>query len=173
MIPQIKKILYATDLSKNSSYAFYFAADLARRHDAKITIVHCIASIPPAVYYEGGLADGNKTLKKIKETEKEEYVTEIKNRLQEFCRTVESQIGPPCADLVSNVIVREGYAPEEILSAADDEGCDMIVLGTHGKGFLKQAFLGSVARSVLERTRKPVFVAPLPPEKAGVDWTAI
>ena len=36
MIPQIKKILYATDLSKNSSYAFLFATDMARRHDAKI-----------------------------------------------------------------------------------------------------------------------------------------
>ena len=35
MIPQIKKILYATDLTKNSAYAFYFAADLARKHDAK------------------------------------------------------------------------------------------------------------------------------------------
>jgi nucleotide-binding universal stress UspA family protein len=43
MIPQIKKILYATDLTKNSSYAFYFAADLAQKHDAQIVILHCIA----------------------------------------------------------------------------------------------------------------------------------
>ncbi len=173
MIPQIKKILYATDLTKNSSYAFYFAADLARKHDAKIVILHCIGSIPPAVYYEGGLAESNKTLRKIKETEKEEEAAEIKKRLQEFCQKVETQIGPPCVDLVSDVIVREGYPPEQILSTADAEGCDLIVLGTHGKGLLKQAFLGSVARSVLERTRKPVFVAPLPSEKAGVDWNAI
>ncbi len=34
MIPQIKKILYATDL--------------ARKHEAKIVILHCIASMPPA-----------------------------------------------------------------------------------------------------------------------------
>lgn len=173
MIPQIKKILYATDLTKNSSYAFYFAADLARKHDAKILILHCIPSIPPAVYYEGGLADGNRTLKKIKETEKEQDAAEIRKRLQEFCQKVETQIGPPCVDLVSNVIVREGYAPEEILNTADAEGCDMIVLGTHGKGWMKQAFLGSVARSVLERTRKPVFIAPLPSEKASIDWAAV
>jgi len=30
MIPEIKKILYATDLSKNSSYAFLYAADMAK-----------------------------------------------------------------------------------------------------------------------------------------------
>jgi nucleotide-binding universal stress UspA family protein len=49
----------------------------------------------------------------------------------------------------------------------------VIVLGTHGKGWLKQAFLGSVALSVLERTRKPVFIAPLPSEKASADWAAM
>jgi nucleotide-binding universal stress UspA family protein len=76
-------------------------------------------------------------------------------------------------DLVSKVIVREGYAPEEILSTADAEGCDVIVLGTHGKGLLKQAFLGNVARSVLERTRRPVFVAPLPRETSDIKWAAI
>jgi nucleotide-binding universal stress UspA family protein len=36
MIPQIKKILYATDLSKNSSFAFLYAIDMAKRHNAKI-----------------------------------------------------------------------------------------------------------------------------------------
>jgi nucleotide-binding universal stress UspA family protein len=172
MIPQIKKILYATDLTKNSSYAFYFAADLARKHDAKIVILHCIASIPPAVYYEGGLADGNRTLKKIKENEKEDDIAEIGKRLQEFCQKAESQIGSPCVDLVSEVIVREGHPVEEILNTVDEKECDMIVLGTHGKGWLKQAFLGSVARSVLERTRRPVFIIPLPSDKTSVDWAA-
>jgi nucleotide-binding universal stress UspA family protein len=62
---------------------------------------------------------------------------------------------------------------EEILNAADTKGCDVIVLGTHGKGWLKQAFLGSVARSVLERTRRPVFIIPLPSDKTSVDWAAI
>jgi nucleotide-binding universal stress UspA family protein len=173
MIPQIKKIMYATDLTKNSSYAFYFAADLARKHDAKIVMLHSITPIPQTVYYEAGLADGNSTLKKVKEKEREQDVAEVKKRLQEFCQKAESQIGSPCVDLVSNVIVKEGYPVEEILNTADKEGCDVIVLGTHGKGLLKQAFLGSVARSVLERARKPVLIIPLPAEKTGIDWGAV
>jgi nucleotide-binding universal stress UspA family protein len=76
-------------------------------------------------------------------------------------------------NLVSDIIVRAGYPVEEILNIADAQGCDVIVLGTHGKGLLKQAFLGSVARSVLERIRKPVFIVPLPSEKTGVDWAAV
>jgi hypothetical protein len=41
-------------------------------------------------------------------------------------------------------------------------------LGTHGKGFSKQTFLGSVPRSVLDRARKPVFIIPLPQEETGL-----
>jgi len=42
MMPKIKKILFATDLTKNSEYALQFAIDLARTHDAKIVVLHTI-----------------------------------------------------------------------------------------------------------------------------------
>jgi nucleotide-binding universal stress UspA family protein len=171
MIPQIRKILYATDLTKNSSYAFYFAADLAQKHDAQIVILHYIASIQPQVYFEAGLT-GDRILERAKTQEKKDDVAEIKKHLQEFCQKVEPQIGLPCVSLVSEVIVREGHPVEEILNAADAKRCDVIVLGTHGKGWLKQAFLGSVASSMLERTRRPVFIIPLPSDKTSVDWAA-
>ncbi len=173
MIPQIKKILYATDLTKNSSYAFYFAADLSRKHDAKIVILHCIGSIPPSVYYEGGFSDHDRIMKMVRAQGNEGDIAEIKKRLQAFCQKIESQIGPPCPGLVSDLIVKNGYPVEEILNTADAEGCDVIVLGTHGKGWLKQTFLGSVARSVLERTRRPVFIIPLPSDRTSVDWGAV
>ena len=57
MIPQIKKILYATDLTKNSAYAFYFAADLARKHDAK-TLLSKIIQNRPRPPYRTRLLDG-------------------------------------------------------------------------------------------------------------------
>jgi nucleotide-binding universal stress UspA family protein len=169
MIPHIRKILYATDLTKNSAYAFYFALDLAQKHDAKIVILHSIGSIPAAVAYEGGIAV-ERALERAKEREKVGDVAAIKKHLQEFCEKAGSQTGLPCVSFVSAVFVKEGYPVEEILNTADEEGCDVIVLGTHGKGWLRQAFLGSVARSVLERTRKPAFLVPLPSEKESIDW---
>jgi nucleotide-binding universal stress UspA family protein len=45
MIPEVKKILYATDFSKNSSYAFFYAADMAKRYNTKIVILHSIEPI--------------------------------------------------------------------------------------------------------------------------------
>ena len=169
MIPQIRKILYATDLTKNSAYAFYFALDLARKHGAQIVILHCISRVPPYVYYEAGLS-ADKLMDKAKAQERDDDIADIKKYLLEYCQKAESQVGSPCVGLVSDIIVKAGYAVEEILNTADEAGCDMIVLGTHGKGWLNQAFLGSVARSVLERTKKPTFLIPLPAERTGIDW---
>ena len=167
MIPQIKKILYATDLSKNSAYAFLYATDLARSHDARIIILHTIERIPPYVEGQAGITDEDKK-KQL------EWVTEeIKKRLQWFCKKAEDQIGPPCAELVSKFLVPRGHPPEEILNAANEEDCDLIVLGNHGKGFLAHTFLGSVSSAVLQRTRKPVFIIPLPSEGTNIDWDNI
>ena len=171
MIPEIKKILYATDLSKNSAYAFFYAVDMAKKHNASIVILHTIEPIRH-FYPEGGV-DIEDIMEKSKKKEQEMDIEEIKKRLQVFCKNTETQIGFPCVELVSKILVPLGHPVEEILKTADDEGCDAIVLGTHGKGFLRQTFLGSVAGSVLERTRKPVFIIPLPSEKTNIDWDKI
>jgi len=164
MIPQIKKILYATDLSKNSSFAFLYATDVARRHNAKIVILHAIEPVPAYADAYSGITD------ELKLKQQEETVEEIRKRLGQFCEKAESQIGSPCVELVSKVLVPRGHPPEEILNAADKEGCDVIVLGTHGKGFLAHTFLGSVSNAVLHRTQKPVFIIPLPSENTTLDW---
>jgi nucleotide-binding universal stress UspA family protein len=174
MIAQIKKILYATDLMKNSLYPFYFAVDLARKHGASIIILHCVEKLSPSLYAEGGMTSNLiEAFQNGKEQEEKKDTAMIKKHLQEFCKNMDSQIGSPCVDLVSEIIVNEGYPVNEILTTADTKECDVIVLGTHGKGWLKHTFLGSVARSVLERTRKPVFIIPLPSEKSGIETGAL
>jgi nucleotide-binding universal stress UspA family protein len=167
MIPQIKKILYATDLSKNSSYAFIYAIDMAKRHDAKIVIFHAIEPVPAYVEVYGVIPGNDK------QKQQGMIIEQIKKHLQEFCRKAEAQIGSPCIELISNILVRVGYPPVEILNVADEEGCDIIALGTHGKGFLAHTFLGSISSAVLHRTRKPVFIIPLPSEKISIDWDGI
>ena len=167
MIPQIKKILYATDLSKNSSYAFMYAIDMAKKHDARIVILHAIEPIP--AYAEGYV----KMTDDFKKKQHEEIIELMKKNLQRFCKKAETQIGSPCLELISKILVPVGHPPEAILNAADKEGCDAIVIGTHGKGFLSHTFLGSVSNAVLHRTRKPVFIIPLPSEKNAADWDGI
>ncbi len=160
MIPQIKKILYATDLSKNSEYAFYYAVDMAKRHDAEIVFLHAIERISERAF--GTLTE------KVLHDQQKASVEVIRKRLQRFCEIVEEKNSLACVKLVAKFVVEVGFPAEEILKAADEEGCDLIVLGSHGKGFLQHAFLGCVSRSVLERARKPVLIIPLPSETTSI-----
>jgi nucleotide-binding universal stress UspA family protein len=167
MIPQTKKILYATDLSRNSAYAFYYAVDMAQQKGATIVILHTIEPLPAYIQNYIGETEWTKL------DRHEEMIALIEKRFQSFCQKVDAQIGSPCVDLVSKIIVRVGNAVDEILSVSDEEKCDMIILGNHGKGFLKQTFLGSVSRAVLDRTHKPVLIIPLPPDSVNLDWATI
>jgi nucleotide-binding universal stress UspA family protein len=169
MVPEIKKILYTTDLTKNSSYAFIYAADLARRRNAVIVMLHVVEPASQAFYTRSVLESTGKA----KEQEQEAGLKELEKRLRDFCEKMESQVGFSCVELISKILVPQGYPVEEILKAAEEEDCDVLVLGTHGKGFLKQTFLGSTAASVLQRTQKPVFVIPLPSDSTTLDWNKV
>lgn len=165
MVPQIKKILFATDLKKNSLYALPFAIELAKIHNGEIVILHVLDPLPAVARGYVNLQTDQTHI----QTRQDLAAEQIKERIDNSCKALEKLMGPPCTSLVSKVSVRIGHPVEEILEAADEENCDAIVMGTHGKGFLKHSFLGSVARSVLDRTRKVVTIVPLPSEKA-IDW---
>ena len=163
MIPEIKKILFATDLSKNSSYAFYYAVHMAKRDEAKIVILHAVEPIPPM------LITFDDFVYQVAKDRWEDAGKKFRERIQDISVKVDARMGISSVDLVSNIVIRLGHPVEEILKAVDEEGCDVIILGSHGKGFLKQTLLGSVSNSVLFRTRKPVFLVPLPSEDITID----
>jgi len=45
ILPDIKKILYATDLSENSRHAFAYAAGIANRYEAGVTVLFVIEEL--------------------------------------------------------------------------------------------------------------------------------
>jgi nucleotide-binding universal stress UspA family protein len=166
MIPQIKKILFATDLGKNAYHAALYAFCLAQEHEAKILILHAVEPLPHLAVVFKDFEE------MVKHNRQERDINEITKRLQVFCQNVGTWIDAPCSDYVSNILVPMGNPVEEILNAADVEDCDVIILGSHGRGFVKQTSLGTVSRGILERSRKPVFTIPIPFEK-GTDWIEI
>lgn len=92
----------------------------------------------------------------------------IKNRLEKL-REQEFKDHPDHSDILISIEVCEGYPAEKILSKAQEYNCDEIIMGTHSKGIIANTFLGSVAKRVLRRTRKPVFIIPLPKEEIDID----
>ena len=60
------------------------------------------------------------------------------------------------ADMVS-IEVRSGTAADEIVDAAIDYGCDLIIMATHGRSGLSHLLLGSVTEAVIRRAPCPVL----------------
>ncbi|MCC7292759.1 MAG: universal stress protein [Phycisphaerales bacterium] len=56
------------------------------------------------------------------------------------------------------VLLARGEPAQEILAAAQREGCDLIAMATHGHRFIKDVLLGSVAENVRHRTSIPVLL---------------
>ena len=90
MVPEIKKILYATDLSESARHAFGYAADLAQRYGAMMTILYVMENMSHLVENEVKETIGQKEWDKLK-FERLNYVTEkTKARLEDFCREMNS-----------------------------------------------------------------------------------
>jgi nucleotide-binding universal stress UspA family protein len=161
MIPEIRKILYATDLSANSAFAFRHAAAAACRHNARIIILHVIERLSSSAESLLTAYLDKDARRMIKSRKKDALVELTHKRLEEMYRE-ESVSDPELPSRIESVEIVEGFPADTILKMADKFNCDIIMLGTHGKGVLENTFLGSVSRQVLRRTRKLVFVIPLP-----------
>ena len=161
MVPQLKKILYATDLSENARYAFGYAASLAHRYDAAITILHVVEKISPATRLQIASYMGEEQLQRM-EQEKEKFLLDsITERLNGFCREMDAKMDT-CKFIVEKIVVVQGIPHEVIIQQAEVAQCDLIVMGTHGHNAFKDALIGGTARRVVRRSPLPVMVIRLP-----------
>ena len=161
MIPKIKKILYATDLTPNSAYAFRYAFNFAEKHDAMIIILHVFESISSAVRAHMEIYLDQEQRERIFNDQVAYTKDRIKKRLNKFSDTELADI-PEAESRIESIEVCEGFSADAILEKANALKCDVIVMGTHGKGIVANTFLGSVAKRVLRRSRITVFIIPLP-----------
>lgn len=165
-MPEIKNILYATDLSKNSAYAFRFATEMAEKYNAVIYILNVIEEIPDSAknILENYLSE--EQYKKFL-NKKEELKSIITERLNIFCENVQKD-NPQCVFRVASIDVLDGHPVNEILNHAQKNSCDLIIMGTHGKGIISHALLGSVAEKVIRKSKIPVMVIPIPEDESVI-----
>lgn len=161
MIPKIKRILYTTDLSGNAGHVFGYAVNSARKHNAEMILLHAIEPLPQnaRMWMELYADEGRRA--KLFEENRQQVTEMIRERIRTFAER-ELADDPEGSVPIADIIVEEGYPAEVILKKVDELKCDIIIMGTHSKGVITHAFLGSVAERVLRRVRKPVFIIPQP-----------
>ena len=161
MIPEIKKILYTTDLSENARHAFSYAASLANRYDAGITILYVLEEISPTSDNLVVGILGQEKWDALRNSNEKEVLDTLKSRLAKFCEEVQAEL-PACPFITDKITVTIGKPVDEILREVEKNDYDMVVMGAHGHGALADAVMGSVSRRVVRRCRKPVLVVRLP-----------
>lgn len=164
MIPQIESILHPTDRSKSSNHAFSYAASMANRYDATITVFHVIEDPRPTSESLVANLIGEKRWIDILDRNKAEVVEKLRLSLVDFCEKTRAEM-KSCPFLVDRIIVKLGNPVDEIMREVEHNNYDMIIMGARGQGMLAGAVIGSVSRRVVRRSETPVLVVRLPGEK--------
>jgi nucleotide-binding universal stress UspA family protein len=161
MVPDIKKILYATDLSENARYAFGYAVSLANRHDAKITVLHVVEEL--SSFARSMVEDilGEKRWAELRKEKEAGVISGLQSQLDKFFNEVRRS-RPDYPFLIDQTIVVTGHPVDQIIRYAEEKNMDLIVIGSHGKGSLADVTMGTTSRRVLRRCSKPVLVVRLP-----------
>ena len=157
MNPDIKKILHCTDLSEHARHSFAYAASIANRFGASITILHVLEDT--SEYRDNLIINilGKEKWEEIRRQNEQETIERLKEEIQEFCREVSENM-PACNFITDQIIVKIGNPVEEILKQVKATNCDLVVMGARGHGVLVDAVLGSVSRRVLRRCDKPILL---------------
>lgn len=164
MVPEIKKILYATDLSENARYAFSYAASMADRYDAQVTVLHVLEDVSTTfnMHISGYL--GEQEWAQLQVEKEGALLDTITERLNTFCSEAREEMDQ-CKFIVEKILAVKGIPAQEILNQAEINDADVIVMGTRGYGVFKDALMGGTARRVVRRSPIPVLVVRLPEEE--------
>lgn len=138
----VKKILFPTDFSDASDAGLHYATALARDTGAQMLIVH--VEEPPAAYGAGEMY----------------YVVpeSDESALRERLKTVV----PTDAAVAYTHRLVTGDPATQIVHLAEEEGVDLVVMGTHGRTGLARLLIGSVAEAVVRRAPCPVLTLKQP-----------
>jgi nucleotide-binding universal stress UspA family protein len=139
-----KRILLAMDGSPHSKEALRYARDLALRDDAQVIVVHAVPHLPAIQGLNG--------------QEWEHMVSCNLAEGQKVTEQVSGQLQDSGLDVIVEVL--EGPPGDAILRVAEARHCDLIVMGSRGRGGLASLLLGSVSHRVLAHAHVPVMIVP-------------
>lgn len=145
---KIKRILIATDFTDYSKEAFNDAVRLARQLEAILLLAHVVETVN---FPQG---------------------TSVRHFEMNLLQKLDRMAHPARAHglLVETHLLR-GDAATELIKAAENLQCDLIIMGTHGRTGMARFLLGSVTEHVLRTSPVPVLAVrpqPVPEEEKAL-----
>jgi len=138
-----KQIVVAADGSPASIQGLEQATDLARRLGSKVTVVY-VRHLPAAAVMDTGIAEPSML----------ESLDELESEVKQGALRLLGGAGVPW-----ELVVRAGSPGEEIVRFADENGADLVVVGSNRHNSLRSLLLGSTAAYLATHSKAPVLVA--------------
>ncbi|QIB73797.1 universal stress protein [Halogeometricum borinquense] len=135
------RILVPTDGSDCANAAVDHAADLASKYDAE---VHILYVVDVRVSGQGQWALDTETVYEAGQEHGQAVVEQVAEQLESKAVAVKP-------------VVKTGVPGREIREYVDEEACDLVVMGTHGRTGLDRYLLGSVAERIVRTSDVPVL----------------
>jgi nucleotide-binding universal stress UspA family protein len=135
-----RHVLYPTDFSKHAEYAFAYVRELVERGARRVTLLHVQDRSMLGRHLHSRLNEFNRTDRKRLEA--------LRDQLAD------------AGDAEIEIQISYGSPTEEILKCSSMDGASVVVMGSHGRGFIAESFLGSVSHNVARHSRVPVLLIP-------------
>lgn len=144
MATEFKNVFFPTDFSKNAQIALPFAAEIAARTGSKLILFHASQS---AMDFAPNFEEAKKEAIKNAEKEFEKLINELKE-------------DDTYSDLEIATILQSGHPTVGLMEKSKEYDCGIIVMGTKGATGDRNVIFGSVASSVINKSRIPVLAIP-------------
>ena len=149
-----KKILVAFDGSEASKHALDHAVNIAEPYGAEIVVLSVVPRVMMPVFPDEGFGAAPITAAQ----DMSEYQSKMKGIYNLSLEDAKKDINENFPDLKVTTKLMEGRPSSTIVSEADVENADLIVIGSRGIGGITGWILGSTSRNVVESCTKPILV---------------
>jgi nucleotide-binding universal stress UspA family protein len=142
-----KKILVPHDFSASANHAAAIARDEAKASSGTIVLLHVIDlpyQLAPDTVIVPEETGAPISVKQYAIQSAEAHLHDLAARLAKD-------------GVTATCVVKVGVPVDEINSAVDEHGIDLVVMGTHGRTGLRHLMAGSVAERVVRSSRVPVL----------------
>lgn len=140
---QPKLILCPTDFSELATAALGYGRDVAACFGARLLVIYADPFLPPPYFTVEQLDDVTRALERSRDAARAHLTRYVQDHVGETVRW--------------EARVVEDHAVPAIVTTAEREPVDLIVMGTHGRSGIGRFMLGSVTERVLRETNRPVL----------------